>query len=172
MPPFPLVPRPHLPKCFWHISRSLPCPKQPLYQSYPPEENQFVYLWRVLHIRHFKPRLACSFTERTSAGLERVEEADRCQQAEEQFKKRWPVQTAAGRRHNNYIYITFLACGASVSLDNITLWTKLHASILVESRCMKNQYCSHFQGRLHFFSTLPICGQGLQLCNESKRLTK
>lgn len=85
LPPFPLVSFAHPAKWLWHISRSLSCPKQPLYQNYPAEENQFVYLWRVLHIRHFKPRLACSFTENSSAGLKHVEEVDRCQQAKDQI---------------------------------------------------------------------------------------
>lgn len=98
VPPFPLVSWARSAKCFWHISPSLSCPKQPLYQNYPPEENQFVYLWRVLHIRHFKPLLACSFTEKTSAGLKCVEEVDRFQQAKEQFMKRWPEQTSADRQ--------------------------------------------------------------------------
>lgn len=88
----------------------LPCPKQPLYQNYPPEENQFVYRWRVLHIRHFKPRLACSFTEKTSAGPKRVEEVDRCQRAKEQFKKRWPEQTSADRKHKCHNKQTFKFC--------------------------------------------------------------
>lgn len=111
VPPFPLVSWAHSAKCFWHISRSLSCPKQPLYQNYPPEENQFVYLWRVLHIRHFKPWLACSFAERTSTGLKHVEEVDRCQQAKEQFKKRWPEQSWADRQHkwnNSHTYIQYI----------------------------------------------------------------
>lgn len=53
----------------------------------------------MLHIRHFKPLLACSFTEKTSAGLKRVEEVDRYQQAKEQFKKRWPEKTLADKQH-------------------------------------------------------------------------
>lgn len=94
VPPFPFVSWAHLTKCLWHIVHSFSCPKQPLYQNYPPEENQFVYLGRVLHIRHFKPCLACSFTEKTSTGLKHVEEVDHCQQAKVQFKKGWPEQTA------------------------------------------------------------------------------
>lgn len=159
-PPFPLVSWAHLAKCFWHISRSLSCPKQPLYQNYPPEENQFVYLWRVLHIRHFKPRLACSFTEETSAGLKRVEEVDRCQQAKEQFKKRWPEWTSADRQHKchkNYIYITVKF---SVRLN---IWVKLDASVVVEYICLTpcdiKHNSSHFQRGLYFlhFSIMLIC---------------
>lgn len=86
MPPFPLVSWACWAECSWHVSCSLSRPKQPLYQNYPRAENQFVYLWRVLHIRHVKLRFTCSFTGKTSAGLKCVEEVDHCQQAKEKIR--------------------------------------------------------------------------------------
>lgn len=148
----PLVSWAHSAKCSWHIPRSLSCPKQPLYQNYPPKENQFVYLWRVLHIRHFKPWLACSFTEKTSDGLKRVGWLDHCQQAKEQFKKRWPGQTSPDRLHvKQQSYILYMH---TVHLNLFLCIHKIYHVGKVACKCSSRVYLSenisHHKSSSHF----------------------